>query len=69
VDLSRGLLNGIGTASVPAHAGGVDLSKMGDKKDPAFRVPAHAGGVDLSMTKRMNLPDQAKSPPMRAGWI
>ena len=39
-----------GLESVPAHAGGVDLSIYEYDLGTSYTVPAHAGGVDLSST-------------------
>ncbi len=55
--------------SVPAHAGGVDLSAFGIYINCHNFVPAHAGGVDLSTVMEIEKIRAAWSPPMRAGWI
>ena len=52
---------------VPAHAGGVDLSIVGQKQSKTYRVPAHAGGVDLSIqVAELVDPDQV---PAHAGGV
>ena len=55
--------------TVPAHAGGVDLSFKEYVFPLPERVPAHAGGVDLSIQRFLRPVIRVQSPPMRAGWI
>ena len=53
--------------SVPAHAGGVDLSWMFHTLDISHTVPAHAGGVDLSFKEYVfPLPERV---PAHAGGV
>ena len=55
--------------TVPAHAGGVDLSFSVRCFVAHDSVPAHAGGVDLSQVVPIVIYRVGMSPPMRAGWI
>ena len=54
MDLSDSEITGVDSEGVPAHAGGVDLSRDGGDVYCATAVPAHAGGVDLSWDNLMN---------------